>query len=385
FGDLGMDLGQQALALHRKYHGKIATAPLLQIKDRYDLSLAYTPGVAEVSKVIAGDKTQVWNYTIKSHTVAVVTDGSAVLGLGNIGPEAALPVMEGKALLFKALGDVDAFPICLATQDTKEIIRTVKLLAPNFGGINLEDICAPRCFAVEDGLQDIGIPVMHDDQHGTAVVVLAGLLNAAKVAGKRMENLRVVVSGAGAAGTAIAKILASKVADVLVLDTKGLIYRGRPDLDEYKNRLAKMTNKKKIKGAWREALIGVDVFIGVSKGGILKAEDIKLMAKKPIVFAMANPIPEIMPDEAKRGGAFITASGRSDFPNQINNVLAFPGIFMGALSVRATKITEEMKLAAALALAGMVKRPAVDKIIPNPLNRQVSKIVAKAVAKAWKT
>ncbi|OGE20337.1 malate dehydrogenase [Candidatus Daviesbacteria bacterium RIFCSPLOWO2_01_FULL_43_38] len=380
-----MDLGQQALALHRKYHGKIATAPLLQIKDRYDLSLAYTPGVAEVSKVIAGDKTQVWNYTIKSHTVAVVTDGSAVLGLGNIGPEAALPVMEGKALLFKALGDVDAFPICLATQDTKEIIRTVKLLAPNFGGINLEDICAPRCFAVEDGLQDIGIPVMHDDQHGTAVVVLAGLLNAAKVAGKRMENLRVVVSGAGAAGTAIAKILASKVADVLVLDTKGLIYRGRPDLDEYKNRLAKMTNKKKIKGAWREALIGVDVFIGVSKGGILKAEDIKLMAKKPIVFAMANPIPEIMPDEAKRGGAFITASGRSDFPNQINNVLAFPGIFMGALSVRATKITEEMKLAAALALAGMVKRPAVDKIIPNPLNRQVSKIVAKAVAKAWKT
>ena len=380
-----MDLGQQALALHRKYHGKIATAPLLQIKDRYDLSLAYTLGVAEVSKVISGDKTQVWNYTIKSHTVAVVTDGSAVLGLGNIGPEAALPVMEGKALLFKALGYVDAFPICLATQDTKEIIRTVKLLAPNFGGINLEDICAPRCFAVEDGLQDIGIPVMHDDQHGTAVVVLAGLLNAAKVAGKRMENLRVVVSGAGAAGTAIAKILASKVADVLVLDTKGLIYRGRPDLDEYKNRLAKMTNKKKIKGAWREALIGVDVFIGVSKGGILKAEDIKLMAKKPIVFAMANPIPEIMPDEAKRGGAFITASGRSDFPNQINNVLAFPGIFMGALSVRATKITEEMKLAAALALAGMVKRPAVDKIIPNPLNRQVSKIVAKAVAKAWKT
>lgn len=379
-----MDLGKQALALHKKTHGKIATAPLMQIKTRQDLSLAYTPWVAEISKVIAEKPDAVWDYTIKSHTVAVVTDGSAVLGLGNIGPEAALPVMEGKALLFKTLGGVDAFPICLATQDTKEIIRTVKLLAPVFGGINLEDICAPRCFAVEDALQDLGIPVMHDDQHGTAVVVLAGLINAAKVAGKKMERLRIVVSGSGAAGTAIAKILAPRVADVLVLDTKGLIWRGRPDLDEYKEKLAKLTNKEKRQGSWKKALPGADVFIGVSKGGILLAEDIKMMADRPIIFAMANPIPEIMPDEAKKGGAFIAASGRSDFPNQINNILVFPGIFKGALAVRATRITEEMKLAAAYALAGLVPNPTIDKIIIEPLNREVSQVIAKAVAKAWK-
>ncbi len=379
-----MDVGKKSLALHKKYRGKIGTVPLIEIKDKNDLSLTYTPGVAEVSKAIAEDPKKVWDYTIKSHTVAVVSDGSAVLGLGNIGPEAALPVMEGKALLFKSLGGVDAFPICLDTQDNAEIIRTVKLIAPNFGGINLEDICAPRCFEIEDALQDLGIPVMHDDQHGTAVVVLAGLINATKVAGKKMEKLKVVISGAGAAGTAIAKLLIPRVDDVLVLDTKGLVCQERADLNGYKKELSKITNKKCVVGTWREALQGADVFIGVSKGGILKAEDIKLMNEKSIIFAMANPIPEIMPDEAKSGGAFIVASGRSDFPNQINNVLAFPGIFKGALSVRATKITEEMKLAAAMALANLVPNPRVDKIIPNPLNKQVSKIVAEAVAKAWK-
>lgn len=380
-----MDIGKKSLALHKKYRGKIGTAPLMEIKYKEDLSLAYTPGVAAVSKAIAKNKEKVWDYTIKSHTVAVVTDGSAVLGLGNIGPEAALPVMEGKALLFKSLGGVDAFPICLATQDVDEIVRTVKLIAPNFGGINLEDICAPRCFAVEDALQDLGIPVMHDDQHGTAVVTLAGLINAAKVVDKKMEDLQVVISGAGAAGTAIAKILVPKVADVLVLDSKGLVCRGRSGQDEFKNKLAEITNKKCILGTWREALQGADVFIGVSKGGILQKEDIKMMNNKPIIFAMANPIPEIMPDEAKKGGAFIIASGRSDFPNQINNVLAFPGIFRGALSVGATRITEQMKLAASYALAGMVPNPTVDKIIPDALNRKVSKIVAKAVADVWKS
>lgn len=380
-----MDLGKQSLKLHKKYRGKIGVTPLVDIKDKNDLSLTYTPGVAEVSKVIAEKKEMVWDYTIKSHIVAVVSDGSAVLGLGNIGPEAALPVMEGKALLFKTLGGVDAFPICLATQDSEEIIRTVKLLAPNFGGINLEDICAPRCFAVENALQDIGIPVMHDDQHGTAVVVLAGLINAAKVAGKKMEDLKIVISGAGAAGTAIAKLLCPKVAEILILDSKGLIGKHRKDLDNYKAELAAMTNHGKRSGDLQEALKGADVFIGVSKANLLLAEDIKLMGTRPIVFAMANPIPEIMPDEAKKGGAFIVASGRSDFPNQINNVLAFPGIFRGALSVRATKITEQMKLAAAYALATLVPSPTVDKIIPNPLNRQVSKVVASAVAKAWES
>lgn len=379
-----MDLGEKALALHKETHGKIETVPLMQLNDRYDLSLAYTPGVAEVSKVISDDKTKVWDYTIKSHTVAVVTDGSAVLGLGNIGPEAAMPVMEGKALLFKSLGGIDAFPICLDTQDTEEIIKIVKAIAPTFGGINLEDISAPRCFAIERALQDLRIPVMHDDQHGTAVVVLAGLINAAKVVGKKVENLRVVISGAGAAGTAITKLLSKKVKEVLVIDTKGLICQGRSDLDENKMELARITNRECLSGTWKEAFSGADVFIGVSIGGIVMAEDIKLMAEKPIIFAMANPIPEIMPDEAKRGGAFVAASGRSDFPNQINNVLAFPGIFKGALSVRALSITDKMKEAAAYALAGLVPEPTAEMIIPDSLDRQVSEVVAKAVVDAWK-
>lgn len=375
-----MDLGKESLALHKKTRGKIGTASLVQVKTRQDLSLAYTPGVAEVSKVIAEDKNLVWDYTIKSHTVAVVTDGSAVLGLGNVGPEAALPVMEGKALLFKELGGIDAFPICLNTQDTDEIIKAVKQIAPVFGGINLEDISAPRCFAIENALQDLGIPVMHDDQHGTAVVVLAGLINAVKVAGKKMENIKVVISGAGAAGTAIAKLLRQRVNDVFVLDSKGLVYEGREDLDESKKLLASLTNKENRSGNLQDALWGVDIFIGVSKGNLLTSKDIKMMGDKPIVFAMANPIPEIMPDEALKGGAFIAASGRSDFPNQINNVLAFPGIFKGALSVRAPIITEKMKLAAAEALAGLVENPTTEKIIPDPLDKKVVRVVAKAVA-----
>lgn len=381
---LTMDLKEEALKYHHQTPGKIATSPTVEVKNRNDLCLAYTPGVAEVSRVIAQDKSKVWDYTLKSHTVAVITDGSAVLGLGNIGPEAALPVMEGKALLFKTLAGVDAFPICLNTQDEEEIIRTVKALAPVFGGINLEDICAPRCFKIESALQNLGIPVMHDDQHGTAIVVLAGLINATKVVGKKMANLKIVISGAGAAGTAVAKLIHDKVAQVLVVDSKGLIYEGRGGLDEFKNELAKITNKDKRAGSLQEALRGADVFIGVSKGDLLTAENIQKMAEKAIVFAMANPVPEIMPDEAKRGGAMVVASGRSDFPNQINNVLAFPGVFKGALSCRATQITEEMKVAAAEAVAALVSEPSVEKIVPEPLNKEVPEAVAEAVSQPWR-
>lgn len=378
-----MDLKQKALNYHQKLPGKIEVTSVEKIKDREDLSLAYTPGVAEVSKAIAESPEAVWDYTIKGHTIAVVSDGSAVLGLGNVGPEAALPVMEGKALLFKELGGVDAFPICLDTQDVGEIIKTVKFLAPVFGGVNLEDISAPRCFEVEEALQDLGIPVMHDDQHGTSVVVLAGLLNAARVVGKDMGNLRVTISGAGAAGAATAKLLSSRVRDILVVDSKGIIFEGRSDLDKYKKQLAKCTNEEKRQGDLKEALKGADVFIGVSKGDLLKAEDIKHMADRAIVFAMANPIPEIMPTEAKKGGALVVASGRSDFPNQINNVLAFPGIFKGALSVRATRITEQMKLAAAWALAAMVENPTSERIIPESLDKKVVGVVSAAAVRAW--
>lgn len=380
-----MDLKQKALELHKKTRGKIEINSLVKIETRADLSLSYTPGVAEVCKEIVQDPKTVFDYTIKGHTVAVVTDGSAVLGLGNIGAEAALPVMEGKALLFKELGGVDAFPICLNTQDVDEIIKIVKALAPTFGGINLEDICAPRCFTVEEALQDIGIPVMHDDQHGTAIVVLAGLINAAKVVGKRMEDLKVVISGAGAAGTAIVKLLTPRVTDVLILDSKGLIHEGRGDLDSFKQQLAKTTNKGKRVGDLKEALKESDVFIGVSKGNLLTSDDIKLMAKDAIVFAMANPVPEIMPDEAKKGGAKVAASGRSDFPNQINNVLAFPGIFKGALAIGAKEITLEMKIAAAEALAKMVENPTEEEIVPDPLDKKVAEIVSEAVIKAWKS
>lgn len=379
-----IDISKKALALHKKNKGKIATLVTTPIKNKLDLSLAYTPGVAEVSRAIAKKKELVFDYTIKSHTVGIVTDGSAVLGLGNIGPEAALPVMEGKAALFKTFADLDAFPICLATQDTEEIISIVTAIAPVFGGINLEDISAPRCFEIEARLQNLGIPVMHDDQHGTAVVALAGLINAAKVAKRKLSSLRIVIVGAGAAGSAIAKLVSPLVSDVISVDSRGIIYKTRPGLEVYKLNLARITNKKNLKGSMQDALVGADVVIGVSTAGILSGKDIALMAPRPIVFAMANPMPEIMPDEAKKAGAFIVATGRSDFSNQINNSLSFPGIFKGAMASKATRITDEMKLAAARALANLVKKPASDKIIPGPFDRGVVNAVSSAVSKIAK-
>jgi malate dehydrogenase (oxaloacetate-decarboxylating) len=367
------------LDYHSKYKGKIKVEATTPIKNKKDLSMAYTPGVAEVSKIIADNPEKVFDYTIKPHTVAIISDGSAVLGLGNIGPLAAIPVMEGKAALFKTFAGIDAFPICLNTQDPKEIINIVKNIAPVFGGINLEDIAAPHCFEIEENLQDIGIPVMHDDQHGTAVVVLAGLINAAKVVGKKLGDLRVVVNGAGAAGNAISHLLSEKVKNVVVVDSKGIISNERKDIDPYKIKLLEITNKENLSGSLRDALSGADVFIGVSKANLLNSSDIKLMAKDAIVFAMANPIPEIMPDEAKKGGAAVAATGRSDLPNQINNSLAFPGIFKGALEIRATKITKEMKIAAAEALAGMVANPTPEKIIPGPFDPGVADAVSSAV------
>lgn len=377
-----MDLKEEALKYHAAKKGKLSTEVLTPIKNMMDMTLAYTPGVAEVSKVIAENKELAYEYTIKGHSIAVITDGSAVLGLGNIGPEAALPVMEGKCALFKTFAGLDAYPICLATQDSKEIVEIVKDIAPTFGGINLEDISAPRCFEIEDSLQDLGIPVMHDDQHGAAIVVLAGLINAAKVVGKKLEDMKVVVLGAGAAGSAIARILVNKVDDVLCVDMKGIINRTDKEPDIYKIRLAQATNKDNKRGTLLDALKGADVFVGVSRGNLLTAEDIILMAEKPIVFAMANPIPEIMPEEAEKGGAYIVGTGRSDFPNQINNSLAFPGVFKGALSVRAKKITEEMKIKAAEALASLVKNPTKEKIMVSLFDDSVTDAVAKAVAEA---
>ena len=383
-------MDNEAIKLHKEKRGKLEIKSKVALATKKDLSLAYTPGVAAVSSAIAKDKSKVYDYTIKQNSVAVVTDGSAVLGLGNIGPEAALPVMEGKAILFKEFADIDAYPICLATQNSDEIISIVKNIAPGFGGINLEDISAPRCFEIEQALQEIGIPVMHDDQHGTAVVVLAGLINATKVVGKELTQLKVVINGSGAAGMAIAKLLlclgyekktCTPVKEIILCDSKGIIYERRNDLNKYKKELAKATNRKKIKGTLEDALQGADVFIGVSVGGALKKEYIKKMADKPIIFAMANPVPEIMPDEAK--GAAVVATGRSDFPNQINNVLAFPGIFRGALDAKATQITCGMKLAAAHAIADCVAKPTKENIIPSPLEREVAKKVSEAVRKVW--
>jgi malate dehydrogenase (oxaloacetate-decarboxylating) len=375
---------QSILKYHKKHKGKIFTGISSAIKNKKDLSTAYTPGVALVSQAISVNKDKVFDYTIKPHTVAVISDGSAVLGLGNIGAEAAIPVMEGKAALFKTFADIDAFPICLSTQEPKEIINIVKNVAPVFGGINLEDISAPRCFEVEASLQNLGIPVMHDDQHGTAVVVLAGLINASKVVGKKLSSLTVVVNGAGAAGNAIANLLSEKVKNVIVVDSRGVISKKRRDLDKYKKLLLKVTNKNNVSGGLGDALNNTDVFIGVSKANLLNQNDIKLMNKNSIVFALANPIPEIMPDEAKKGGAMVTATGRSDLSNQINNSLAFPGIFKGALQIRALKITKEMKIKAAEALASLVKKPTADKIIPGPFDKGVANIVSKAVIKAYK-
>ncbi len=385
-----MGIDEESLELHKKNKGKIEVKPKVALENRKDLSLAYTPGVAAVSRVIAEDKKKIFDYTIKSNTVAVVSDGSAVLGLGNIGAEAALPVMEGKAVLFKQLAGIDAFPICLTTQDSDEIISIVKNISPAFGGINLEDISAPRCFYIENALQDTGIPVMHDDQHGTAVVVLAALINASKAVGKNIEELRIAISGAGAAGTAIAKLflclgidrkICTPVKEIVVCDSKGIIHEGRHDLNEPKKELAKLTNRENRKGMLGDAVKNMDVFIGVSKGNLLTKEMVKTMNDKPIIFAMANPVPEIMPDDAKDAGAAVVATGRSDFPNQVNNVLGFPGIFRGALDAKAVKINNEMKLAAAYALAKCIK-PSENEILPSPLDKNVVKNIAAAVKKA---
>lgn len=385
------DTGQKAIDLHKKFHGKLETVSKIQVKDRDTLSLVYTPGVGAVSKAIEADKNLAKTLTLKGRTIGIVSDGSAVLGLRNIGPEAAMPVMEGKAILFKLFAGLDAFPICVGTQDTGEIITFVKNLVPTFAGINLEDIEAPRCFVIEQALQDIGIPVMHDDQHGTAVVVLAGLINASKVTGKRFRDLKVVINGAGAAGIAIANMLLCRsfeadictpVGDLILVDSKGILDRKRTDLNMFKKEIARYSNKKNLSGTLKDALKGADVFIGVSRAGLLTPEDIKTMNKDAIVFAIANPVPEIMPDEALRGGAKIVASGRSDFPNQINNVLAFPGIFKGALASGATKITNSMKHAAAYAIAGAVKKPTPTNIIPSVFTPKLAEIVAHAVADA---
>src|SRR3989344_470946 len=367
-----------SIELSKLLGGKIEIKSKKKLTER-TLPILYTPGVAEVSKAIAKNKKLVFEYTIRKNTVAVVSDGSAVLGLGNIGPEAALPVMEGKALLFKELAGVDAIPIVLATQDTEEIIKIVKAIAPTFGGINLEDISAPRCFEIEERLKkELDIPVFHDDQHGTAIVVLAGLINALKVVKKDIKRVKIAISGLGAAGTSVIKLLIKYGAkNIVVSDSKGIIYRYREGISEVKRKISKMANPENIKGKLTDALAGADVFIGVSAPNLIEAEDIRKMNKDAIVFAMSNPIPEIMPEEAKRGGAKIIATGRSDYPNQINNVLAFPGIFRGALDTRTRMITDEHKLKAARAIAGLVKNPNYGKIIPRALDRKVAEKVAR--------
>jgi malate dehydrogenase (oxaloacetate-decarboxylating) len=386
------DYGSQSVSLHSKLHGKIEVRSKVPLQNRLDLSLAYTPGVAEVCLEIARNPERVHELTVKHNTVAVVSDGSAILGLGNLGAAAAIPVMEGKAVLFKEFANVDAFPICLDTQDTDEIVRTVRLLAPVFGGINLEDIAAPRCFEVEARLQDLGIPVFHDDQHGTAIVVLAALINALKVTGKDLGQCTVVFSGSGASAIACAKLIRSfgllgvlpMPGDILLCDSKGIVHRGRTDLNPYKQEMLEWTNRSNRSGSLADALKGADVFIGLSQAGLVSPEMVQSMNGHPIVFAMANPVPEIMPDLAHAAGAVVVGTGRSDFPNQINNVLAFPGVFRGALDARATVINEEMKVAAAQALAEIVLEPTPERVLPNPLDKSVAYRVAEAVAEAAK-
>ncbi|MEW8995566.1 NADP-dependent malic enzyme [Clostridium sp.] len=381
-----MNYFEESLKLHEEKVGKLEVISKVKVRTREDLSLAYTPGVAEPCRKIHENEENVYKYTSKGNLVAVVTDGTAVLGLGDIGPKAGLPVMEGKAILFKEFADVDAFPICLATKDVDEIVRTVKLIAPGFGGINLEDIGAPRCFEVEEKLKkELDIPVFHDDQHGTAIVVLAGLINALKVVGKKIEDIKVVVNGAGAAGTAIAKLLLSSgVKNLIACDKVGILYRGIENVDDSKKELAKVTNPDNIQGTLADALVGADVFIGVSAPGIVTEDMVRSMNKDSILFAMANPTPEIMPDEAKAAGARVIGTGRSDFPNQVNNVLAFPGIFRGALDVRAKEINEEMKIAAAYAIASMIKEEDLNEnnVIPYALDRTVAANVAEAIKEA---
>ncbi len=379
-----MSIQEEALQAHKAWDGKLEVVPKMELDTRYDLAVAYTPGVAEPCLEIAKDPDKAYDYTIKSNTVAVVTDGSAVLGLGNIGPEAALPVMEGKCALFKRFGDVNAFPLCLDTQDTDEIVDVCVKLAPVFGGINLEDISAPRCFEIEERLNDLlGIPVFHDDQHGTAIVVLSALINALKLVGKRTEEVRVVMSGAGAAGIAIAKLLLSYgFQDIIMCGSKGIISSKLAGINEAQRAMLQVTNKDDMAGTLADALVGADIFIGVSAPGVVTEAMVHTMAPDAIVFAMANPVPEIYPEEAKRAGAAVVGTGRSDFPNQVNNVIAFPGIFKGALASRASRITEEMKLAAAKALASLVSEEELcaDFVMPDPFDPRVADVVAKAVA-----
>lgn len=378
-----MTTNEKALALHEEWQGKISTESKCRIDTREALALAYTPGVAEPCKVIAADREAAYKYTLKANTIAVVSDGSAVLGLGNIGPYAAMPVMEGKAALFKEFGGVNAFPICLDTQDTEEIIKTIVNIAPAFGGINLEDISAPRCFEIEERLKELlDIPVFHDDQHGTAIVVLAGIINALKVVGKAKESCRIVVNGAGSAGIAIARLLLSYgFPNIMLCDRQGILAPDTPGMNPVQTDMTKLTNLEKRTGTLADALKGADIFVGVSAPGILTAEMVGAMNTDAIIFAMANPVPEIMPDVAKAAGARVIGTGRSDFPNQVNNVVAFPGIFKGALEGRARQITEEMKLAAALAIASLVPDDELseDNIMPQAFDPRVSEIVSNAV------
>ncbi len=377
---------EESLKLHEKHKGKIEVVSKMKVESREDLSLAYTPGVAEPCRKIHENEENVYKYTSKGNIVAVVTDGTAVLGLGDIGPKAALPVMEGKSILFKEFADVDAFPICLDTKNVDEIVNAVKLIAPGLGGINLEDIGAPRCFEIEEKLKKIlDIPVFHDDQHGTAIVVLAGLINALKIVNKKIEDINIVINGAGAAGTAISNLLLSAGAkNIIVCDRTGAIYKEREKMNEAKLILAQTTNLGNKSGSLGDVLVGADVFIGVSSADSVKPEMVRSMNKDAIILAMANPTPEIMPDLAKEAGARIIGTGRSDFPNQINNVLVFPGVFRGALDVRAKEINEEMKLAAAYAIAGYIDEKDLneDNIIPSALDKGVAKVVANAIADA---
>jgi malate dehydrogenase (oxaloacetate-decarboxylating) len=382
-----LTLREEALHMHRINKGKLESKSKVPVRNAHDLSLAYSPGVAEPCKDIYEKPELVYDYTMKGNMVAVVSDGTAVLGLGNIGPEAALPVMEGKAVLFKSFAGVDAFPICLNTTDVDKIVETVKLLEPTFGGVNLEDIAAPNCFVIEERLKkEANIPIFHDDQHGTAIVTVAGLVNALKLVGKKMTEIKVVANGAGAAGIAIIKLLYSYgVRDIIMCDTKGAIYEGRPQgMNTVKAEVAKFTNRDNLSGSLAEVIIGADVFIGVSVAGALTKEMVASMNSDSIIFAMANPVPEIMPEEAKEAGAKVVGTGRSDFPNQVNNVLAFPGIFRGALDVRATHINEKMKVAAVEAIANLISSDELnaDYVIPGPFDPRVAPDVAAAVAKA---
>ena len=381
-----MDVNEKAIKMHEEWAGKIEVIAKAPVGTKEELAIAYTPGVAAPCLEIQKDVDLSYKYTRRHNLVAVVTDGTAVLGLGDIGPEAGMPVMEGKCALFKAFGDVDAFPLCIRSKDVDEIVNTVALLAGSFGGVNLEDISAPRCFEIEKKLKErCDIPIFHDDQHGTAVITLAGLTNALKIVGKKMEDIHVVVNGAGAAATAITKLLISRgLKNVILCDRKGAIYEGREGLNSAKEEMAKITNPEKKAGSLADVIVGADVFIGVSAPGVLTADMVATMAKDPVVFACANPVPEILPDEAKKAGVAVMATGRSDFPNQVNNVLAFPGIFRGALDVRASDINDEMKIAAANAIAGIVSDSELnpDYILPDAFDARVGKAVAAAVAQA---